>query len=177
MAPMNRARARWPQRLVKALGPDAERVDLDAGRVASDPAILADEAASVSLFGGARYIRVEAVTDACLPGIEALLEAPAAGNPVLLIGGALKKDAKIVKRIDGDAAAMLFASYPPEGVDADRLAVQLAREQGLEARCGPRAAAGRRIGRRSRGARLARSRSSRSMPTLQPGSRARPPTT
>lgn len=120
------------QRLVKALGPDAERIDIEAGRLASDPAILADEAASVSLFGGARHIRVEGVTDACLPAIEALLEAPAAGNPVVLIGGALKKDAKIVKRIDGDGAAMLFASYPPEGGDADRLAAMLAREQGLK---------------------------------------------
>ena len=51
------------QRLVKALGPDAERIDIEAGRLASDPAILADEAASVSLFGGARHIRVEGVTD------------------------------------------------------------------------------------------------------------------
>jgi DNA polymerase-3 subunit delta len=119
------------QRLVKALGPQAERIDLDAARLAADPAILADEAASVSLFGGACYIRVEGVTDSCLAAIEALLEAPAAGNPVVLIGGALRKDAKIVKRIDGDKAAMLFASYPPEGVEADRLAALLAREQGL----------------------------------------------
>jgi DNA polymerase-3 subunit delta len=120
------------QRLAKALGPDAERIDLDSGRLISDPAILADEAASVSLFGGARHIRVEGATDSCLAAVEALLEAPAAGNPVVLIAGALKKDAKLVKRIEGDGAAMLFASYPPEGADADRLAVTLAREQGLK---------------------------------------------
>ena len=120
------------QRLAKALGPDAERIDIDAARLVSDPAILADEAASVSLFGGARYIRVEGVTDSGLPAIEALLEAAAAGNPVVLIGGALKKDAKIVKRVEGDPAAMLFASYAPEGGDADRLAAMLAREKGLK---------------------------------------------
>ncbi len=120
------------QRLAKALGPDAERIDLDPARLASDPALLADEAASVSLFGGARHIRVEGVTDSCLAAVEALMQAPAAGNPVVLIGGALKRDAKLVKLLEAAGGAMLFASYPPEGVDAERLAVMLAREQGLK---------------------------------------------
>jgi DNA polymerase III subunit delta len=120
------------RRLGKALGPEAERIDLDAARLTGDPAILADEAASVSLFGGARYIWAEGVTDACLAAVEALLEAPAAGNPVVLIAGALKRDAKLVKRLESDPGAMLFASYPPEGMDAERLAISLAREQGLK---------------------------------------------
>jgi len=119
------------QRLANALGQDAERIDLDAPRIIADPALLADEAASVSLFGGARHIRVEGVTDSCLPAVEALLEAPAAGNPVVLIGGALKRDAKLVKLMEASGAAMLFASYAPEGADAERLAMMLAREQGL----------------------------------------------
>jgi DNA polymerase III subunit delta len=118
-------------RLGKALGAEAERIDLEPGRIASDPALLADEAASVSLFGGARYIRVEGVTDSCLAAVEALLEAPAAGNPVVLIAGALKKDAKLVKLVTGNAAAMGHASWPPEGADANAIAASLAREQGL----------------------------------------------
>ncbi len=120
------------QRLARALGPDAERIDLDPARIAVDPALLADEAASVSLFGGARHIRVEGVADSCLAAVEALMEAPAAGNPVVLIAGALKRDAKLVKRLEGANGAMLFASYPPEGGEADRLAMMLAREQGLK---------------------------------------------
>jgi DNA polymerase-3 subunit delta len=120
------------RRLAKALGADVERIDLDAARLVSDPALLADEAASVSLFGGARYIWAEGVTDSCLPAVEALMDASAAGNPVVLIAGALKRDAKLVKRLDGQNAAMLFASYPPEGVDAERLAMAMAREQGLK---------------------------------------------
>jgi DNA polymerase III subunit delta len=118
-------------RLGKALGTEAERIDFDAARIVSDPALLADEAASVSLFGGARYIRVEGVTDSCLPAVEALLEAPAAGNPVVLIAGALKKDAKLVKLVTGHAAAMGHASWPPEMGDASEIAMSLAREQGL----------------------------------------------
>jgi DNA polymerase III subunit delta len=118
-------------RLAKALGPDAERIDLSPAQLKADPALLSDEAASVSLFGGARHIRVEGVGEESLAAIEALLEAPAAGNPVVLIAGTLKKDAKLLKRLDGEAAAMTFASWPPEGADADRLAIGIAHDLGL----------------------------------------------
>jgi DNA polymerase III subunit delta len=119
------------ERLATALGPDAERIDLDPGRLSADPAILADEAASIAMFGGPRHIRVEGVTDSCLAAIEALLEAPAAGNPVVLIAGALRKDSPLVKLLGGDSAAMAFASWPPEERDAAALAIDLARAQGL----------------------------------------------
>ena len=119
------------KRLEAAMGADAERIDLEPARLTADPALLADEAASMSMFGGPRHIRVEGVTDGCLAAIEALLEAPAAGNPVVLIAGALKKDAKLVKRIEGDKAAMLFQSWPPSEADIDRVAIDVGRERGL----------------------------------------------
>ncbi len=119
------------RRLEIAMGAEAERIDLEPTRLVADTALLADEAASMSMFGGARHIRVEGVTDSCLAAVEALMEAPAAGNPVVLIAGALKKDAKLVKRLDADKAAMTFQSWPPSDADFDRLAVQLGREQGL----------------------------------------------
>lgn len=118
-------------RLGKALGPDVERVALSAAQLKSDPALLADEAASSSLFGGARYILVDGVGEDCLEAVEALMTAAAAGNPVVLIGATLKGNGKLVKRLDGDVAALVFASYPLEGVDADRLAIDLARGEGL----------------------------------------------
>jgi DNA polymerase-3 subunit delta len=118
-------------RLAVALGPDAERIDFTGAQLKADPALLADEAASSSLFGGARYIKVEGVGEDCLSAVEALMTAPAAGNPVVLIAGGIKRDGKLVKRLDGDGAAMVFASYPPEGADADRLARDLARAEGL----------------------------------------------
>ena len=36
------------------MGAEAERVDLSGAELKADPARLADEAASISLFGGAR---------------------------------------------------------------------------------------------------------------------------
>ena len=119
------------QRLATAMGPEAERLDLDPSQIAADPALLTDEAASISMFGGARHIRVEGVGDTCLAAVEALLEAPAAGNPVVLIGGALRKDSKLVKLVSGHATGMAHASWQPDAGDIDQVAIELGRAQGL----------------------------------------------
>jgi DNA polymerase-3 subunit delta len=121
-------------RLGPALGPDAERIDLTGQGIKGDPARLADEAAAISLFGGRRWIRVEPCGDESTDAIAALLEAPAAGNPVAAIGGALRKDSKLLKLVQGSKAAIAFASYLPEGRDADQLVVGMGRELGLQLR-------------------------------------------
>lgn len=117
-----------------AAAEDAERVDLSGADLKSDPARLADEAASISLFGGARYVVVEPAGDECVPAVETLFQAPAAGNPVVLISGALKGTSKLVKLALGDPAALALASYPPEGEQAERLVLDMARAEGLNAR-------------------------------------------
>ncbi|MDP8994406.1 MAG: DNA polymerase III subunit delta, partial [Pseudomonadota bacterium] len=83
--------------LAAAAGEDAERVDLAGAELKGDPARLADEAASISLFGGARYIVVEPAGDETVPALEALLAAPTAGNPVAVIAGSLKPSSKLLK--------------------------------------------------------------------------------
>lgn len=118
-------------RLEKAMGGDAERIDLDAPTLKTDPARLADEAASISLFGGARWIRLTLSNDDALGAIEGLLEAEQAGNPVVALGGALKNTSKILKLALDHKAVMAFASYVPEGRDAEQLAIMVGREKGL----------------------------------------------
>ena len=117
--------------LAGAAGPGAERVDLSGSELRGDPARLADEAASISLFGGARYIIVEPAGDECLAAVEALVEATTAGNPVALVAGALKPASKLLKLALAAPCALAFASYVPEGKDADRLVLELGREMGL----------------------------------------------
>lgn len=114
-----------------AMGSEAERVELAGSELRGDPARLADEAASISLFGGARYIIVEPAGDECLAAVEALLEAPRAGNPVALIAGALKPASKLLKLALAHPAAIACASYAPEGQEAERLAMDMARSEGL----------------------------------------------
>lgn len=122
-------------RLGKAMGADAERVDLEGSALAKDPALLADEAASTSLFGGARWIRVRANGDEATEAVEALLQAPQAGNPVAVIAGTLKPASKLLKLALASPAALAFASYAPEGRDADRMVAEMGAALGL--RIGP----------------------------------------
>ena len=117
-----------------ALGADAERIDMTGADLKADPARLADEAAAISLFGGARHILVDPAGDECVAAVEALLEAPTAGNPVVLIGGALKATSKLLKLALAAPNALAFACYAPEGRDSGRLAMELAREEGLTLR-------------------------------------------
>lgn len=117
--------------VASALGPDGERVELTGAELRGDPTRLADEAASLSLFGGARHILVDPAGDECLAAVEGLLEATSAGNPVVLIAGALKGTSKLLKLALARPEALAFASYAPEGADAERLAIEMARREGL----------------------------------------------
>lgn len=119
-------------RFAKAMGTDAERIDLDGPALRADPARLTDEAAAISMFSERRWLRVQPAGEEVLPAVEALLEAPAAGNPVILIAGNLRKTSKLLTRVDGHKAAIAIVSYAPEGRNADALAVTLARELGLD---------------------------------------------
>jgi DNA polymerase III subunit delta len=118
-------------RLERAMGSDAERIDLDGVTLKADPARLTDEAASISLFGDKRWIRLAPLGEEGLAAVEALLEADAAGNPVVAIMGAIKASSPILKRALADKAALAFVSYPPEAGDAIKIASTLAREHGL----------------------------------------------
>lgn len=120
--------------LAAAMGGEAERVDLSGADLKADPARLADEAASISMFGGARWILVESAGDEIVAALEALLEAPAAGNPVAVVAGSLKPASKLLKLALAAPAALAFASYVPDARDADRLAQEMARGEGLVVR-------------------------------------------
>ncbi len=119
------------KRLAEAMGPEAQRVDLDGATLKADPSRLADEAASVSLFGDRSWIRVQPAGEEVLPAVTALLEAPRAGNPVALVMGALKKGSKLLTLCLDHPAVLAFASYAPEGEKAEQLARSMAQASGL----------------------------------------------
>ena len=118
-------------RFEAALGKDHERIDLAPAELKADPARLADEAAATSMFGAATLIRVTGIGDESLDAVAALLEAPAAGNPVMAYAGALRKDSKLLKLVEASPLALHFASYPLEGRDADTEAQALFKAEGL----------------------------------------------
>lgn len=119
------------KRLERAMGPEAERVDLDGATLREDPARLADEAASFSMFGDKRWVRINGMGEESLAALTALLEAEAAGNPVLATAGALKGTSKLLKLAIDNPLSMAFASYQPDAREAEQIAVGIAREGGL----------------------------------------------
>ncbi len=118
-------------RLARALGPEAERIDVDMKALRDQPGRLADEAASLSLFGGVRYVRVSGIEEGAAEAVTLLLGAERAGSPVVAIGPGLKASGKLVKMAIAAPSAMAHACYVPEGADAARLASTVAREYGL----------------------------------------------
>ena len=119
------------QRLARAMGPEAERIDIESAVLRGDPGRLADEAASISLFGGARHIRVNGAGEEALEALTLLLDAEQAGNPVVAIAPGVRTSARIVKLAQGSPHAMAFACYVPDGAEADRMVAQIARDHGL----------------------------------------------
>ncbi|MBR0552996.1 DNA polymerase III subunit delta [Stakelama marina] len=119
------------ERLARAVGPDAERIDIEPAALRSNPGLLADEAASISLFGGSRFIRVSGAGEEVLAACSTLLDAPQAGNPVVVIAPGVKTSGKLVKAAIAAPGAVSFGCYVPEGAEASRIAAAMARDTGL----------------------------------------------
>ena len=119
------------KRLERAMGPQAERIDLDGAALRDDPARLADEAASFSMFGDRRWVRISGMGEESVPALTALLEASVAGNPVIAVAGALKATSKLVKLALDHKSVLACISYQPDAREAEQIAVGIARDGGL----------------------------------------------
>jgi DNA polymerase-3 subunit delta len=118
------------QRLVDALA--ASRFLMTGTSIKSDPAVLADEAGALNLFGGTRVVWIEPAGEEIVAGVEALLEANAAESPVVAIAGALRKTSGLLKLAEASPSALAFAAYAPEGADAERMVIDVGRRFGLK---------------------------------------------
>jgi DNA polymerase-3 subunit delta len=118
------------QRLCEALS--ASRFVISGSAVKSDPALLADEAGAMNLFGGTRVVWVEPAGDEIAAGVEALIGANAAESPVVAIAGALRKTSALLKLAESSPDALAYAAYAPEGADAERMVAEVGRRFGLK---------------------------------------------
>lgn len=92
----------------------AERIDIDSDRIRNDPALLADEASALSLFGDKRYVRLSFRRDEGLAAVENLLELDNDTNPVIATAGNLPKTSKLRKLAESHSRAMAHICYLPE---------------------------------------------------------------
>ena len=110
----------------------AERIDLDSDRIRNDPALLADEASSLSLFGDKRYVRLNFRREEGLAAVENLLELEGDANPVIATAGNLTKASKLRKLAEGHKRAMAHICYLPEENDAAAAIMAYAATVGLK---------------------------------------------
>ena len=128
--------ATFAERLGRALGSDAERVAIEASALKGDPGRVTDEARSLALFGGRRWILASGVGDDALAAAQMLIAEPQVEHPVVMIGPGLRTTSKLVQFAVAEPAAMSFACYVPDGANADRMVDNIAREYGLRPAAG-----------------------------------------
>ena len=119
-------------RAANELGPEAERIDMDSDRIRSDPALLVDEASSLSLFGEKRYIRLTMRREEGLAAFENLLGDALCGNPVIATAGNLKKTSKLRKLAEASKLAMTYICYTPNESEAAAAISAMAAGAGLK---------------------------------------------
>ena len=124
-------------RLLQALGAQKFQVAMAAAK--SNPGLLADEAAALSLFGERRLIWVEPAGNDLAEGVEAMLSSAAVESPVVAIAGALPKTSALLKLAEAAPNALAFTAYLPEGEEAASLVAVIGRRFGLK--IGPAVAA------------------------------------
>lgn len=117
------------ERLLAGLG--ADKVAIAAGTARSDPAVLADEAGAIDMFGVRRAIWVEPAGEEIADAVEALLGATAVESPVIAIAGGLKKTSRLLKLAETSRQALAHVSYELSERDTERLVEDLARTEGL----------------------------------------------
>jgi DNA polymerase-3 subunit delta len=114
-----------------ASGLKATKQAIAGGALRSDPALLADEAGAIDMFGGAKIIWIQPAGEEVVAAVESLLEAAACENRVVAIAGRLTKTSKLLKLADEHPLALSHVSYELDARDAERLVADLARAEGL----------------------------------------------
>lgn len=120
----------FAQRLLTTLG--AEKMAASAALLKNDPAWLADEAASLPMFGGARLLWIEPAGEEIVPAIEALLAlVRSEAACVAITNGALKGTSALLKLAEGSAAALHVSSDLQTPLQQVKAITDLARSEGL----------------------------------------------
>lgn len=108
------------------------RVTLEGADLASDPDRLADEAFTISLFGGKRAIRVRmSGNKSIVPAIEKLLVTPPTDAIVVIEAGDLKPAHALRKKIEQAKTAVAIACYPDTMRDLSNLIDGMLRDNQL----------------------------------------------
>ncbi len=106
-------------------------VRLDDGALAADPARLADEMQSISMFGGRRAIWVREAGEAFLRAAEPVLDGRASGNLIVAEAGALAKSSALRNALEQSPRALILPVYEADDADISSMIEQTLAKAGL----------------------------------------------
>lgn len=122
-------------RLAKSVVPDLSdpfRVaDLDEGTLDNDPARLSDEAAALSMTGGARVVRVRAATNGHAKLFESFFESNLGGSLVVVEAGDLAKTGALRKAFSEADNAAAIACYPDDQSALEDVVRRALKDEGI----------------------------------------------
>jgi DNA polymerase-3 subunit delta len=96
-------------------------VEMSGDAISADPLALLDEANTVPLFGGRRAILADVGAKSIAPAVERLIAAPPKDCSVILIAGALKRDAPLRKLVENAKLGASIECYPDTEQDLHAL--------------------------------------------------------
>lgn len=105
--------------------------DLALSALQDDPALLGDEARSMSLTGGRRAVRVRGAADALTKQVSAYLDDPSPDAVIVLEGGELQARSSLRKLAESHARAAAIACYPDEGASLTQLVTETLAAHGV----------------------------------------------
>lgn len=113
---------------------------LEGDEVAGDPLRLADEANALSMFGGARAIRVRLGSRSLSAALEPLLKTPPVDARIILEAGDLKPAHALRSLLEKDKGCATVPCYAEDARDLGRLLEEMLAGEGLKATGEARAA-------------------------------------
>jgi DNA polymerase III subunit delta len=119
-------------------GDAANILRLDGDEVAAAPERLAEEAHAISMFGGARAIRIRAGTKAIVEALKPLLSTPPVDARIVIEAGDIKGNAPLRQLIEKAPNAAAAPCYAEEGRDLSRLIDDMLEPAGLTITSGAR---------------------------------------
>jgi len=85
--------------------------NIDPNRLKSEPFLLADEAAAISMMGGRRVIRVDGAGDMVTGAVKSYLDNPAGDGLIIMTGGSLRTSSSLVKLVTSAKNAAVIPCY------------------------------------------------------------------
>ena len=103
----------------------------DGDGIAADPMRLADEANSISMFGGMRVLRLRAGSKTLVPALETLLAKPPQDAKIIVEAGDIKPAHALRTLLEKSNLAAVLPCYAEEGRDITRLLDGMLSENGF----------------------------------------------